>query len=304
MYIITGATGKVGSKLADMLLEKGKPVRVIGRSHDRLMPFVSRGAEPFVGDMGDTEFLIKAFKGGTALFSMIPPNLTAENVRAHYSTMSKSTEKALRESGIKYVVSLSSIGANLPRKTGPIVGLHDHEERLNKIRGLNVIHLRASYFMENLMVYMAMIHSRGMFGSAIRADLPMFMIASRDIARAAAGLLMDLNFKGKSFRYLLGERDITMAEMARILGREIGMPELRYEQFSYADMEKAMVDMGLSPDIARAFAEMSRGLNEGIITKGTRRTPERTTETSFEEFAREFTRVYCMNYPECKASGF
>jgi uncharacterized protein YbjT (DUF2867 family) len=304
MYIITGATGNVGGKLANMLLEKGKPVRVIGRSKERLKPFVSRGAEPFVGDMEDAEFLTKAFKGGNALFSMIPPNLKAENVRAYYNKMSKSIEKAIKESEIRHVVNLSSIGAHLPGKTGPIIGLHDHEERLNLIRGINVIPLRAGYFMENLMANMGMINGKGIFGSALTAGLPVFMIATRDIAKAAAGYLTDLEFKGKSFRYLLGRRDITMTEAAGILGKALGMPELRYVQFSYLDAEKAMLDMRLSEDIARSFIEMTRALNDGTITEGIRRTPERTTETSFQEFAREFALIYCMNYPDCKASGF
>ncbi len=304
MYIVTGATGAVGSKLTDILLESGKPVRVIGRSRERLERFVSKGAEPFVGDMADSDFLTEAFKGGTALFSMIPRNMKAEDVRSYYNTISKSTEKALRETEIKHVVTLSSVGAHLPRRTGPILGLHDHEERLNKIRGLNVLHLRAGYFMENLMMSMDLIHSKGIFGTALRPDLPMFMIATRDIAGAAAEYLGNLNFKGKSFRYLLGQRDITMTEIGEILGRALGMPELHYVQFGYADAEKALTEMGLSSDIARLFMEMSRSFNDGTATKGIRRTPDRTTETSFEDFAREFARLYCMQYPECKASGF
>ncbi len=57
MYVIMGATGNIGSKLADILLDKGKKVKVIGRSAERLQPFVDHGAIPAVGDVSDVEFL-------------------------------------------------------------------------------------------------------------------------------------------------------------------------------------------------------------------------------------------------------
>ena len=304
MYIVTGATGNVGSRVADILLDSGKPVRVIGRSYDRLKSFITKGAMPYVGDMGDADFLIKAFRGATAVFSMIPRDMRSENIRSHYNKISRSTEKALKESGITHVVNLSSVGAHLPAKTGPIVGLHEHEERLNNILGLNVVHLRAAYFMENIMYNVDLIKRQGINGSALRGDLPMYMIHTRDIATAAAGYLKDLNFSGKTVRYLLGERNLTMAEITEILGKAIGKPGLRYVQFSYPDTEKAMIEMGLSKDVAHSYVEMSRSLNDGILSKGIRRTPERTTETSIEEFAKEFARIYCVDNSECIASGF
>ena len=302
MYVIVGATGRVGSRVADRLLTAGKRVRVISRSFDRLKNFMSRGAEPFAGDAADTEFLTRAFSGATAVFSMIPPNLGAAKLRAYQNEISGSISEALVETGVKHVVNLSSIGAQFAAKTGPILGLHDHEKRLDRIRALNVVHLRAAYFMENLLTNIDLIRSRGILGSALDGGVSLHMIAVDDVAEAAARLLIDLDFTGKSVRLLLGERDLTMKEAADIIGRAIGRPALTYAQFSYEDSRKAMVGMGISPDVARAFVEMSRGLNTGYINRGTRRTPERTTRTSFEDFAKEFARAYCADSPECAAA--
>jgi hypothetical protein len=67
------------------------------------------------------------------------------------SKIGSAIARALRNARVKFVVSLSSIGAHLGEKTGPIRGLHNQEVCLNDIKDLNVIHLRPAYFMENLL---------------------------------------------------------------------------------------------------------------------------------------------------------
>ena len=74
MLTIMRATGNIGSKLADRLLDKNRRVKVIGRSADRLQPFVDRGATAAVGDASDSDFLSQAFSGSKAVFAMIPPD--------------------------------------------------------------------------------------------------------------------------------------------------------------------------------------------------------------------------------------
>ena len=159
MIVITGATGNVGSKIADQLLSEGKEIRVIGRSAEKLQPFKDRGANVQVGDIGDTEFLTRAFKGADVVFSMIPPNPQAENIRIHINIMGESITNAIRNAGVKKVIQLSSQGAELEDGTGPVLGLHDQEQRLNALEGVDVLHLRPTYFMENLLWNMDLIKS-------------------------------------------------------------------------------------------------------------------------------------------------
>ena len=84
MYVIMGATGNIGSKLANILLDKGEKVKVIGRSAERLKPFVEHGAEAVVGDVSDVGFLTYVFKGADAVFALIPPAYTAHDFRGYY----------------------------------------------------------------------------------------------------------------------------------------------------------------------------------------------------------------------------
>lgn len=285
MYTILGATGNVGRKISDILIKKGQKVRLIARSIDRLRPFVGKQAEAFAGDAMYTEFLVKAFTGSDAVFTILPRNIKAENGLAYADKLGASIARALTLAKVKYVVNLSSVGAELTGGTGPIIGLHRQEERLNEIKGLNVLHLRAAFFMENQLMNIGLINSRGVNGSAIRGDIKFPMIATKDIASFAAERLVKCDFTGSSIRYLLGQRDLSMIDATEIIGRKINKPSLVYIMFPYDEAEKGLMSAGLSPDIGRLYVEMAKAFNDGrIIAK---RTEENTTPTSFEVFCDE-----------------
>jgi uncharacterized protein YbjT (DUF2867 family) len=288
MLVVTGATGNIGSKAVDILLTRGEKVRVIGRDAVHMRGFVDKGAEAAIGNMADTAFLAGAFTGADAVFTMIPPNYAAPDFRVYQNEMGASIADAITKSGVKYVVNLSSQGAELPVGTGPILGLHDQELRLNGLTGVNVMHLRATYFMENLLMNIPLINQIGVAGSAVRGDQRFAMIATKDIAARVAEHLVRRDFAGKVVKDLLGHRDLTLNEATIVIGDKIGWPELKYVQFPYAEAEKSMVAMGISADLSRLFVEMSKALNDGIFASGRPRTAENTTPTTIEEFAEMF----------------
>jgi len=297
MLAITGATGKTGSKVAEMLLDAGHTVRVIGRSAERLKGLTAKGALAAVGDMADRSFLTKAFIGADAVFALIPPNLAVSDFRAYQEKIGESIVAAIKDSGIKYVVNLSSQGAHLPDRTGPIKGLHDQELRLNKLDGVNVLHLRPTYFMENLLMNIDMIRKMNIMGSAVRGDVRFAMIATKDIAAYAAERLVKRDFTGKSVADLLGARDLSLSEAAAIIGTKLGKPDLKYVAFPYEDAEKGMIGMGVKPDMAELYIEMSKALNEGLFAVNIPRTKENTTPTAFETFADLFAAAYHASGP-------
>jgi uncharacterized protein YbjT (DUF2867 family) len=283
---VTGATGHVGDGLVRALRTRGVPVRAIGRSAERLSGLVATGAEAAVGSLDDTAFLTKTFEGSAAVFAMIPPHYTAADNRAHQRAIAESLARAVEASGVKRVVTLSSVGADLASGNGPIAGLHILEKRLEQIAGLHVLHLRPTYFMENDLSSIGLIKSAGILGSPLKADLAFPLIATRDIAAAAADNLAAPTFEGRSFRELLGPREYTRRESARILGEATGKPELPYVEFSFEDTRGALLGAGLSPSLADDFLEMYAAFNGGRIRSLQGRTAATTTPTTLEEFAR------------------
>ena len=302
MYVVTGATGNTGRVIAETLLAKGKKVRAIGRNAEHLQSLVDKGAEAFVGSVTDGAAMLRAFRGGQAVYLLIPPNYAAENFRAYQNEVCRAYANAIRQAGIPYVINLSSVGAHLSEGAGPISGLYDVEQQLNRIEGVNIVHLRAGFFMENLFFSLDLIRNQNINGTPLRGDLLIPMIATRDIAQVAAQLLLSLGFSGQSTREFLGQRDISMQEATRIIGKAIGKEELAYVQFPYEQAEQAMVGMGLSQDVARSLNEMDRGLNEERVRPLEKRSAANTTPTSFEQFAESFAAVY-RSQEGAKAKG-
>jgi uncharacterized protein YbjT (DUF2867 family) len=287
MYTVLGATGNIGSVITKKLLEKGEKVRVVGRNASRLQQYVRRGAEAFVADIKDAEALTKALTGARAAFLMMPPGMTSPDYRAEQEVESYAISTAVKNAGLQYAVNLSSIGAQAPAGTGPILGVHDSERKLNAVERLNVLHLRPAYFMENHLSAIEMIQMMGIFAGALKPDLKIPMIATRDIGAHAAERLLKLDFSGKQTQELQGERDLSMTEAAAIISRGIAKPDMRYLQFTYEQVEQALVKMGLSAKTAAYFIEMFQGMNDGIVAGLEPRNAANSTATSMETFVKE-----------------
>jgi uncharacterized protein YbjT (DUF2867 family) len=284
MYVVLGATGNTGSVVAETLLAKGEKVRAVGRSKERLKRFVDRGAEAVEADITKPAQLTQVFRGAKAVYTLLPPNITSPDVRQYQNEVTDATVQALKAAGVTHAVTLSSIGADKPDKTGPVVGLHLMEKRFAEVPNLNVMHLRAGYFMENTLPQAGVIKSFGMMAGPVRADLALSLIASHDIGAAAAEELLKLDFTGQQTRELQGQRDVTYEEAAKIIGTAIGKPTLNYVQLPMDQVMQALLQMGMSKNMATLICEMAGSLNEGHMRALETRSAANTTPTSFEQF--------------------
>src|SRR5262249_20157255 len=159
---------------------------------------------------------------------LIPPDVSSLDYRALQNQQSDAIAKAIDASGVKRAVVLSSFGADKKDKTGPVAGLHYLESRLADNTSLNAIFLRPGYLMENLLAQVGIIQNFGMMAGPVDADLKLPLIATRDIGNAAADAFLNLDFTGQQTRELLGPRDVTYTEAARIIGAALGKPALAY----------------------------------------------------------------------------
>jgi uncharacterized protein YbjT (DUF2867 family) len=292
MITVMGATGHTGKKITETLLKARERVRALGRSESKLADLKSAGAEALTGDTTDAAFLAKAFRGAEAVYTLLPTDRRSFDYRAEQDRQGEAIVKAIRESGVRYVVALSSLGADLSEGTGLIAGLHAQEERLKRLEDTNVLLLRPVSFFENFYDALGPIKHQGINGDSVAPNLAVPMVATHDIADAAAKALKTRDWKGVIVRELLGPRDLSYAEASRILGARIDKPDLQFVQFSYADTARALMEAGLSESFAGLYVEMTRAFNEGKIKPRAGRTPENTTPTRFEDFADELARAY------------
>jgi len=284
MYVVLGASGNTGHVVANTLLAHGQKVRVVGRNTAHLQPLAAQGAETFIADITDAGALGKAFQQADAAYVMIPPNTASTDPLGYSSRISDAIAAAVQNAGIKNVVALSSIGADKASGTGPVLGLHNLEQKLNQISAANVLHLRAGYFMENTLPQANAIRQMGNVLTPLRPDLKLPIIATRDIGAAAADALLHSSVHGKQTRELLGQRDLTYTEVASIIGQAIGKPDLKYAQLPDDQFRAVLVQMGMSDQFARLLLEMTAALNSGHMRALEARTPQNTTPTTYETF--------------------
>jgi len=258
-----------------------------------LQSFIEKGAKAAVGELEDGDFLTQTFTGATAVYALIPPKWDVTNWRKHQDLVSKSFTKAFKASGMKYVVVLSSNGAQLPEGAGPVTGLHYFEKDLQTVEGLNILSLRAGYFMQNLFANIGLIKGMGIFGSSLQNTVKMPVVHTDDIAEVAIKRLLALDFSGFEKVFVPGAADLTMDEVASTLGEAIGNPDLKYVTFPAADAKAGMMQAGLPETVADNYNELFDALNKGTYLNDYQRTAENTTPTTLEQFAKkEFAPAY------------
>jgi len=292
-FAVLGATGNIGRILVRRLREKGHRVRALGRDPGKLEALASLGADVIVLDRFDrADAMTKAFQGADAVFSFIPPALLAEDYGIFQDTVGTAIREAVQESGVRRVLNLSSIGAEISEGTGPIKGLHRHERRLNSLPGVRVLHLRPSYFMENLLLSIPLIKRLGVFGTPLRGDVPIAMVATADVGLEASELIERPDLEWPSIFELEGPRAWTMSEATRIMGGAIGKPELHYVQVPYATAQGGMLASGMKPRLVELVLEMNKAFNDGLVKPTQEITADHRGQTTLDQFAAVFAQAF------------
>jgi uncharacterized protein YbjT (DUF2867 family) len=291
-FAVLGATGNIGGRISEQLLAEGHKVRALGRSLEKLAGLKAKGAEVLTGDAADAAFLTKAFTGVDGVFTLQPPNPVSPDFPAEASRVGEAIVAAIAKSGVRHVIALSSIGGDQPAGTGPIAGLHQQEQRLKTLTGVNVLVLRPGFFFENFLHALNLIRHQGVNGGGAAGTTGIPMIATQDIAAFAARALAARDWTGFKVQELLGARDINFAEATRIIGAKIGKPDLAYVQFPYADYSAALQQAGISKSVADLYAEMDKAFDDGLVKSVEGRNAGNTTPTTLEQFADVIAQAY------------
>lgn len=259
-YVVAGVSGNTGKVVADTLLAQGKKVRVVVRDAQKGESWKARGAEVAVADLGDAAALAKALQGAVGAYLLVPPSF-APDFRAYQRSVIDAEIAALLASPVPHVVFLSSVGAQLPSGTGPITEIHGAEARFRALKDTKVSLLRAAYFMENLGGSLSML-GQGVLPSFFPADFGIPMIATVDIGKLAAGLLVE-GSKVHQVVQLAGpavtQRQVA-AELSRILQKPITVSEA-----PTSVMATTLQGFGFPAQLAGLYQEMTEALIAGRI---------------------------------------
>jgi uncharacterized protein YbjT (DUF2867 family) len=297
---LIGSLGHINTPLATKLIAAGHTVTIVSSNPERASHITAIGAKAAIGSIEDIPFLTKVFTGADVLYTMIPPNLSAANWKSWIKGIGRNFAAAIKASGVKKVVNLSSIGAHMPDGCGPVSGLYHAEHELNTLEGVDILHLRPGYFYTNLLHSIDMIKHGGIFGNNFGADKTVVLTHPRDIAAVAADELNALNFTGKSYRYIASDEK-TSKEIASALGDATGNPSLPYIEFSDEDFFNGALKAGLSEEIARNYTEMGDAIHSGKmfsdyekqkVSPGPTKLKIEPGPTKLGDFAKEFAAAY------------
>jgi uncharacterized protein YbjT (DUF2867 family) len=166
------------------------------------------------------------------------------------------------------------------------------EQDLNALEGVNVKHLRPGFFYYNFLANVGMIKHMGIIGGNYGEGAKLVLANPADIADVAAEELSNLSFTGKSIRYITSDEKTT-DEVATILGKAIGKPDLKWINFTDEDTIGGMLQNGLPLDIARNYAEMGAAMRSGEMAAEYNNSRSATFgKTNFEAFAPAFAAAY------------
>ncbi|MCC9020190.1 NAD(P)H-binding protein [Flavobacterium lipolyticum] len=284
---ISGSLGNIGKPLTQKLIASGHEVTVISSSADRVKMIEAAGAKAAIGSVSDAAFLQSAFEGADAVFAMTPPNMGGVNIVTNTTDAGKALAKAIAAAGVKRVVMLSSIGADLPGGNGPIAGLHNIEKLYESLENVSVTYLRAGFFYTNLYHDVPMIKGAGIIGANYPSNTTIPFVHPEDIATAVSEELLK-TITGKNIRYIVSDVR-TPDEVAKTLGSAIGKPDLPWIEFTDVQSLDGMKQAGLPEEIAELYTEMGSGFRNGKIAAhflGDYSAVE--GRTKLEDFAKEF----------------
>jgi uncharacterized protein YbjT (DUF2867 family) len=292
--IVTGSLGNISKPLTTELVQKGHTVTVISSKADKQKNIETLGANAAIGSIEDADFLTATFMGADAIYTMVPPKGFLDqnfDVIAYYDKIGTNYAQAIRQSGIKRVVHLSSIGADLDKGTGLILGHNKVEGILNNLLDIAITYMRPTAFHYNLYSFLPAIKNTGSIASNYGAEDKIVWVSPIDIAAAVAAEIVT-PLKGKKVLYVASD-ELTCIEVAGILGAAIGKPDLKWVLIPDEQVQHGLEAFGLSKQVAAALVELNASMHKGkFFDDYYQNRPQVMGKVTMTDFAKEFAATY------------
>jgi uncharacterized protein YbjT (DUF2867 family) len=286
MIVITTPAGQIGSQVLGNLLDSDEQLRVIVRDASNLAADVRERVDIVEGSHSDAAVVDKAFSGADAVFWLVPPDPRAVSVEAAYVGFTQPAAESFRTHGVGRVVAVTALGRGTPwaDRAGYVTGSLAMDD-LIAASGAGLRALCNPSFMDNTIRQVSSIRDQGLFFSPIAGDRKLPTVATRDIAAAAARLLLDAGWTGFGEVPLLGPEDLSFNDMAGIMSDVLGK-EVRFQRTSFEAYKERFVSFGMTDAMAQGMTDMAWAKNEGL-DNGVQRTAENSTPTSFREWCEQ-----------------
>jgi NAD(P)H dehydrogenase (quinone) len=207
--VVTGATGRLGGRVARRLAERGVAQRLLVRSPERAPRLP--GATAVRGGYGDRDAVLRGLDGAKTVL-MVSASESADRLSEHRAFLD-----AVAEAGVEHVVYVSFFGA-APDAAFTLARDHFHTEEHIRASGLAHTFLRDNFYAE---LVPDLVGEDGVIRGPAGTGRVAF-VAQDDIADAAAAILSGpADHAGVTYD-LTGPESLTLDEAAAVLSRELG----------------------------------------------------------------------------------
>ncbi len=262
MFVIVGATGHTGASVAETLLGRKQPVRVVVRTTEKGAGWKAKGADVAVASLDDVPALTKAFEGAKGVYLLVPPNYGAEAWLTDQRARMDRAAEAVQKSGVEHVVFLSSVGGHIAGRTGPIRAASYGEQTLGRTAKRLTI-LRPCYFMDNWAPVIGAAKAEGVLPTFFAPQVKVPMISTKDIGRIAAEQLIAGGLD-KQIVEMAGPAEYSPDEVASVLGQILGKT-VTSQHAPLNAVVPTFKSFGFSEEAARLFEEMYAAFSTGTI---------------------------------------
>ena len=293
---LSGSLGNISKPLAIELVQKGHQVTVISSKTERQKDIEAISAKAAIGSIQDADFLTEAFMGADIVYVMETmgearfSNQDIDFIEA-IAQIGRNYKQAIKQSGVKRVVHLSSIGAHTDKGNGMLAFHYRVEQILNELPDdISIKFMRPVGFYYNMLSFIPTIKAQGVIVSNYGGDEKEPWVSPLDIAEVIAEE-MEKPFEGRSIRYIASE-ELSPNEVAKILGEAIGKPDLKWVTISDEQMLNGMIGAGLNPNVAKGLVDMNEGRRSGVIYEDYNRNNPALGKTKLTEYSKHFATVY------------
>ncbi len=250
-YLITGATGDVGSRVVRRLLERNICPRVLARNREKARAMLGEDVEICLGDLAELASMQEVFRDvDTAFLVNVGPEIPQRDAAA---------AMIAKDKGVKRIVKLSSLDV----EHGLAIGAwHEKGEAAIRASGIPFTFVRPTGFMTNLLAWAQAIKTERIVRSATGNGRRPF-IHPEDIAAVSVATLLEEKYTGQILS-ITGPASLSFEEATQIIARSIGKP-LVYEPISDEKARERYSRVSGSPEETEAHVALWRAIREGRL---------------------------------------
>lgn len=259
MHIILGAAGQVGSQVVRELHRKGEPVTAVIRNKASAVP--CDGIETRIADLSDGPALKEIFREGQTVFLLTPENPSSGDVIGDTRKILANYHDAIRDSGIRKIVGLSSMGAQHPAGTGNLVMSYLLEHSFPDIP-VQQVFIRPAYYYSNWLGFAGIAQETGVLPSFLPVNLKIPMTAPPDVAGFIASVLADTQNTGSGTFEITGPLPYSPSDVAGVFGEFFQRP-VTAQQIPPEQWKESLISAGFSENASDNLILMTQAVIDG-----------------------------------------